>query len=60
MPRKPIKDKFVSDLEAAIKAVLDDPSSESKDRINAINAGVKLAMVKHKVGGSEKEGSFFD
>lgn len=47
-------------LESGIKTVLTDKKSKTKDRIDAINAGTKLMLIKHKIKDSGDEaGSFF-
>lgn len=51
-------DKFLDILEKGVKDVLADKSCEQSDRVAAINAGVKVAMIRHRISGADEE-SFF-
>ena len=55
--KRPKGDTLVTELE---KAVLDQlRKTEGKERNDAINAGIKLAAIKHRIEGQEDEGNFF-
>ena len=53
-------DKFLKDLETSVLAILKNRKASKADKLSAINAGVKLAAIKHKVsaGGDSEEGFF--
>lgn len=63
MARKPKSegesDAFLRDLEAGVRAVLSSKEASPSERVQAINAGAKIAMIKHKISGSDEKG-FFD
>jgi hypothetical protein len=64
MPRAPKKPTtnpdLIPELERAIRSVLTDPNASLSERIQAINAGTRLATARYKIAGDEKEGSFFN
>jgi hypothetical protein len=52
---------FMETLELGIKDVLSNKKASMKDRIDAINAGTKLMLIKHKIKDTGGEaGSFFN
>jgi hypothetical protein len=52
---------FMVTLEQGIRDVLQNKKASMKDRINAINAGTKLMLIKHKISDTGDEaGSFFN
>ena len=51
-------DKFLDILEQGVKDVLKDRDCEQSDRVAAINAGVKVAMIRHRISGGDED-SFF-
>jgi hypothetical protein len=51
--------RFLSNLEKAVEAVLNDESASPADRIKAIEAGTRLLAIKHKVGVTDEK-SYFD
>jgi hypothetical protein len=51
-------DKFLDILEEGVKDVLKDKDCAQSDRVAAINAGVKVAMIRHRISGSDED-SFF-
>jgi hypothetical protein len=51
-------DAFLDILEEGVKSVLKDKSCENSDRVAAINAGVKVAMIRHRISGGDED-SFF-
>jgi hypothetical protein len=51
--------RFLSNLEKAVEAVLNDDRASPADRVKAIEAGARLLAIKHKVGGSDEK-SYFD
>lgn len=51
---------FLSVLEMGIRAVLESKDSTVKERMDAVNAGTKLMLIKHKINDAGDEaGSFF-
>lgn len=51
---------FLASLEKGIKDVLEDKKSTAKERMDAVTAGTKLILIKHKINDSgEEAGSFF-
>lgn len=59
-PKKP-EDDFLSVLEKGIRAVLQDEKTTAKERMDAVNAGTKLLLIKHKISDTGNEaGSFFN
>jgi hypothetical protein len=50
-------DKFLDVLEQAVKDVLKG-QCEPTERVAAINAGVKVAMIRHRISGGDED-SFF-
>lgn len=59
MTKKP-DNNLMAALEKGIKDVLDDKDSTAKERMDAVNAGTKLLLIKHKIKDSDDEpGSFF-
>lgn len=54
------KNDFLSVLENGIRDVLKDKKSKARDRMDAVNAGTKLLLIKHKISDTGDEaGSFF-
>lgn len=51
-------DKFLDVLEQGVRKVLDNPKSKPAERVAAISAGVKVAMIRHRISGADEE-SFF-
>jgi hypothetical protein len=45
-------------LEDGVKAVLKNRRAKSSERVAAIAAGVKLAMVKYKISGADEDNFF--
>lgn len=52
-------DQFLSELETAVRKVLKSTKSKPADKLAAINAGVRLAAIKHKISNGEPEEGFF-
>ncbi len=51
----------MSILEKGIRKVLEDDKSTAKERMDAVNAGTRLMLIKHKITDTSNEsGSFFD
>lgn len=46
-------------LETAIREVLNNPDADLDAKIQAINAGTRLATARYKISGDTEEGSFF-
>jgi hypothetical protein len=58
MSKKPV-DGLLTDAEAGIRAVLNDPKAKVSDRLKAVEIAAKLLMIKHKIDGGSADGSFF-
>lgn len=55
------EDDLLKDLEAGVRGILKNRKASKADKLAAINAGVKLAAIKHKItGGGDDEQGFFD
>jgi hypothetical protein len=52
-------DVFLSELENAVRLVLKNRKSKPSDKLAAINAGVRLAAIKHKISNGDPEEGFF-
>lgn len=51
---------FMKVLETGIRDVLENKESTAKERMDAVNAGTKLLLIKHKISDAGDEaGSFF-
>ena len=57
-PKADTPDKFLDVLEEGVKKVLNDTASKPSERIAAIAAGVKVAMIRHRISGGDEEGFF--
>lgn len=53
-------DSFLTELETAIRGIIKNRKTSKADKLAAVNAGVKLAAIRHKItgGGAEDEGFF--
>lgn len=53
-------DEFLTQLENAVIKIVKNNKSSKADKLAAINAGVKIAAIKHKISGGDdsKEGFF--
>lgn len=60
MSKKPKTDDLLVKLEDGVRAVLDDPDADVKDRMQAITAGVKIAQIKHKISDDSGGKHFFN
>jgi hypothetical protein len=54
-----VEDQFLTELEKSITAIIKTKKISKGDKIAAINAGIRLAAIKHKVFGSDPEENFF-
>jgi len=54
-------DGLLEELERQVRNILRDDSSRKHERLKAIEVGVKLLMIRHKIDGAEggNDGSFF-
>jgi hypothetical protein len=58
---KSADDLFLNELEAAIRLILCSKKSTRVDKLSAVNAGVKLLAIRHKInGGDDLNKGFFD
>jgi hypothetical protein len=55
----PEDDPFLDDLQAAVRKILKSNKASKADQIAAVNAGIKIAAIKHKISGGDEKG-FFD
>jgi hypothetical protein len=51
--------EFVQVLEDTVRRILANRKTKPEDRTAAINAGIKLLAIKHKIDGGDMKG-FFD
>ena len=53
--------EFLNDLEKAIRKILKAQKTPASEKLAAINAGVRLSAIRHRIGGAD-EGpkGFFD
>jgi hypothetical protein len=54
------EDTFLKELEAGVRAIIKSKKSSKADKLSAINAGVKIAAIKHRIMGGDGEKGFFD
>jgi len=52
-------DAFLTDLEEGIRLIIKGKKVSKADKIAAINAGVRLAGIKHKISSGETDEGFF-
>ncbi len=52
-------DEFLTELENGVRSILRNRKSSKADKLSAINAGVKIAAIKHKIGGGDDKEGFF-
>jgi hypothetical protein len=56
--KRPKLDKLLIALEAAVLSGL-SAAETGKELNDTINAGIKLAAIKHRIAGNEDDGDFF-
>lgn len=60
MTKKPKRDVLLSKIEAEVLDILGKQSLTETQRLKAIEVGVKVLMIRHKIGDAERaEGAFF-
>ena len=52
-------DQFIHELETAVRHIIKNRKTKPADRLSAVNAGVRLAAIKHKISNGEPEEGFF-
>lgn len=53
-------DQFLAELEAGVRHILKNRKSTKSDKLAAINAGVRLAAIKHRIAnGTDQDEGFF-
>lgn len=57
-PEKSADDDFMDCLERGVRAVLANRKSTATERLNAVNAGAKLMMIKFKISGADEDNFF--
>jgi hypothetical protein len=54
-------DKFLDDLETAVRRIITNKKASKADQLSAIGHGVKLAAIRHRITGDlGDKGNFFD
>lgn len=51
--------KFIDELEAGVRSVLKKKGATASERLNAVQAGVKLLAIRWKIEGGDDDSSFF-
>ena len=51
-------DKFLDDLEEAVRTIIKNKKASKADQLSAIAAGVKIAAIRHRISGGEEKGFF--
>jgi hypothetical protein len=60
-PKESKDEEFLNDLEKAIRKILKGTKSSPVEKLAAINAGVRLSAIRHRIGGGEdQEKGFFE
>ena len=49
---------FLDTLERGVRNVLRNKDATASEKVAAITSGVKIAMVRHKISGSDEKGFF--
>jgi len=52
-------EEFLDELEKGITKIIKGPKNSKADKIAAINAGIRLAAIRHKVTVGEPDEGFF-
>lgn len=52
-------DEFLKELEAGVRKIIRSNKSSKADKLSAINAGVKIAAIRHKINGGNDDQGFF-
>jgi hypothetical protein len=52
-------DDFLAVLEKGVRDIIKNRKSSKADRLSAINAGVKVAQIRHRINGGDDEKGFF-
>jgi hypothetical protein len=52
-------DEFLAALEKGVLDIIKNKKSTKADKLSAINAGVRLAGIKHKIAGGDQDEGFF-
>lgn len=55
---QPDSDEFLKALMEGVRKVLDNRKAAPSERMAAVNAGVKLLAIKHKINGDGETGFF--
>lgn len=53
------KDKFLDELEDAVRAMLKNKKASKADQLSAIAHGVKIAAIRHRIEGGTDDKNFF-
>lgn len=54
-----LPDDLLSSLEAGVRSVLTDKKATRAEKVQAITAGTKLLLIRHKIKGSTDDDNFF-
>ena len=52
-------DDFLAVLEKGVRDIIKNRKSSKADRLSAINAGVKVAQIRHRINGGDDDKGFF-
>ncbi len=58
MAGKATEKTLIDVLDQGVRDVLADTKATAKDKVDAVNAGAKLLMIKHKISLGEDDGTF--
>lgn len=53
------KDAFLAELEEGVRKIIKSNKSSKAEKLAAINAGVKIAAIRHKINGGDDDQGFF-
>ena len=60
-PKENKDEEFLNDLEASIRVILKGRKTTPTEKLAAINAGVRLSAIRHRIGGTDDgEKGFFE
>ena len=53
-------DPFLTEMEKAVRSIINNRKASRADKLAAINAGTKLAAIRYKINGGDGDKGFFD
>ena len=51
-------DEFLDELEKTVRGMMRNRKTSKADKLAAINAGIKIAAIRHKILGGDEKGFF--